>query len=86
MADPDQRLGDISRPPKATTSPFDSREQVAEQMKDLSLDVLPVIDVAGHLIGVIRHTALVKTLREETSLDIQRMVGVSKDERALSSP
>ncbi len=86
IADPEARLSDISKPPKAMTSPFDSREQVAEQMKDLSLEVLPVIDVSGHLIGVIRHTALVKTLQEETSLDIQRMVGVSKDERALSTP
>jgi magnesium transporter len=86
MADPDGLLSDIARPPDATTSPFDSREHVAEQMKDLSLDLLPVIDVSGHLIGVIRHKALVKTLREATSLDIQRMVGVSKDERALSSP
>lgn len=86
MADPDELLGTISRPPRATTSPFDSHEFVAEQLKDLSLEVLPVVDVNGRMIGVIRHAALLKTLREETSADMQTMVGVSKDERALSSP
>jgi magnesium transporter len=85
MADPEELLSAISSPPRATTSPFESRELVAEQMKELSLDSLPVVDVNGQLIGVIRHTALVKTLREETSLDIQTMVGVGKDERALST-
>jgi magnesium transporter len=86
VAEPDKLLVEIARPPLATVSPFDSREEVAERMRELSLDLLPVVDVNGRLMGIIRHTALVRTLREETSLDIQRMVGVSKDERALSSP
>lgn len=86
VAEPGNLLAEIAHPTLATVSPFDSREEVAEKMRELSLDMLPVVDVSGHLMGVIRHTALVKTLREETSLDIQRMVGVSKDERALSSP
>jgi magnesium transporter len=34
---------------------------------------------------VIRQSALVSAVQEEASLDIQTMVGVSKDERALSS-
>ncbi len=86
VADPDDVLSTLSRPPRATTSPFESRDHVAEQLKDLSLEVLPVVDVNGRLIGVIRHAELLKTLREETSADIQTMVGVSKEERALSPP
>ncbi len=86
MAEPDQRLSAIARPPRATISPFDSREHVAEQLKDLNLDVLPVVDVNGRVIGVIRYAALLQTLRETTSVDIQKMVGVGKEERALSSP
>lgn len=86
VAEPDDVLSTLSRPPRATTSPFESRDRVAEQLKDLSLEVLPVLDVNGRLIGVIRHAELLKTLREETSADIQTMVGVSKEERALSPP
>ncbi|HEY5622316.1 MAG TPA: magnesium transporter [Gammaproteobacteria bacterium] len=86
MAVPEQQLREIAQPPRATTSPFESREQVAEQLKSLNLDVLPVVDVNGYAIGVIRHAALLQTLSEETSADIQKMVGVSREERALSSP
>jgi len=46
---------------------------------------LPVINQAGRLVGVIRQAALVSAIEEETSIDIQRMVGVSGDERATSS-
>jgi magnesium transporter len=48
------------------------------------LDVLPVLDVHGRLIGAIRHDALLKTLEEAVSVDIQMMVGAGREERALS--
>jgi magnesium transporter len=86
MAEHEQLLSELARPPKATVSPFDSRDHVAERLKTLNLEVLPVLDVNGRLIGVIRHAALLKTLSEETSADIQTMVGVGKEERALSTP
>ena len=47
---------------------------------------LPVVNIDGHFIGVIRQSALVAAIEQETSVDIQTMVGVSRDERALSSP
>ena len=86
IADPLDFLTDIARPPSATVSPFDDREQVAEQLKDFHLDVLPVIDIHGRLIGAIRHDALLKTLEEAASVDIQMMVGAGREERALSPP
>ncbi len=86
MADPEMPLGTIAKAPPAITSPFDSREEVAEKLRDLNIEMLPVVDVNGRLIGVIRYAALLRTLREETSADIQTMVGVGKEERALSSP
>ena len=36
------------------------------------------------MLGVIRHSALLDAMKVQTSVDIQTMVGVSKDERALS--
>jgi magnesium transporter len=51
----------------------------------LGLPSLPVVDVEGRLIGVIRHEALITAAQEEASADIQTMVGVSKEERALSN-
>jgi magnesium transporter len=86
IADPTDLLNEIARPPSATTSPFDDREHVAEQLRDFHLDVLPVIDIHGRLIGAIRHDALLKTLEEAASVDIQMMVGAGREERALSAP
>jgi magnesium transporter len=43
-----------------------------------------VVDFTGRLVGVIRHDALIRAIEEEASLDVQTMVGVSKEERALS--
>ncbi len=84
LADPQLSLSSLVRRAPSTVSPFDSREDVAEQMKQFNLELLPVIDVNQRLLGVIRHAALIKVLQEETANDIQTMVGVSKDERALS--
>ena len=84
IAEPLDYLTDIARPPSATASPFDDREHVTEQLKNFHLDVLPVLDVHGRLIGAIRHDALLKTLEEAVSVDIQMMVGAGREERALS--
>lgn len=86
IAGPDELLRDISRPAQAAVSPLDDREEVAERLKRFQLDALPVVDIHGRLMGVIRHGALLKTLQETTSADIQMMVGVGREERALSRP
>ncbi|HEX7080688.1 MAG TPA: magnesium transporter [Gammaproteobacteria bacterium] len=85
IADPDEQLGDIAHP-AAAVSPFDDREEVAERLKQYQLDALPVVDPHDRLIGVIHHGALLKTLQETTSADIQMMVGAGREERALSRP
>ncbi len=86
IAEPLDLLGEIARPPSTTVSPFDDREEVAQRLRDFHLDVLPVVDIHGRLIGAIRHDALLKTLEEAASVDIQMMVGAGRDERALSQP
>lgn len=77
-------LDRLATPVRACVSPFDKREEVADRIKQFALEVLPVVDVNNHLLGVIRHEALLKTLQEDAAADLQTMVGVSKDERALS--
>lgn len=86
IAEPAELLKEIARPASAAVSPFDDREEVAQKLRDFQLDVLPVIDIHGRLIGAIRHEALLKTLEEAASVDIQMMVGAGREERALSEP
>jgi len=86
IAEPADMLKEIARPASAAVSPFDDSEEVAQKLRDFQLDVLPVIDIHGRLIGAIRHDALLKTLEEAASVDIQMMVGAGREERALSAP
>jgi magnesium transporter len=77
-------IGSIASPVVSAVLPVASREEVVEQLEKYKLADLPVVDVNGKLAGVIRYNALVNAVREETSADILTMVGVSKNERALS--
>jgi magnesium transporter len=86
IAEPGDLLDEIARPPSAAVSPFDDREEVAQKLRDFHLDMMPVIDIHGRLVGAIRHEALLKTLEEAASVDIQMMVGAGREERALSEP
>lgn len=78
-------ISSIKRPVVSAVLPVASREEVVEQLEKFKLAELPVVDVNGRLAGVIRYDALVNAVREETSADILTMVGVSKNERALSN-
>ena len=81
---PETRLSEISRPIVDVVSPLDPREDVVRKFEEHDMEELPVIDVDGRILGLIRHSALVVALKTQSTLDIQTMVGVSKDERALS--
>ncbi len=84
-ARPGMPLQELMRPLVATIDPMSPREDVVEKLERHKLSRLPVVDMDGRLMGVIQYDALVTAVQEEASLDIQTMVGASKDERALSS-
>jgi len=84
IADPKQTLGAIAKPLLAVVSPVSTRDEVVELLDRHKLASLPVVDLDRRLIGVIHHEGLVAALAQEASLDIQMMVGASRDERALS--
>jgi len=77
-------VSSIAKPVTAAVLPVASREEVVEELEKYKLSDLPVVDVNGKLTGVIRYSALVNAVREETSADLLTMVGVSINERALS--
>lgn len=79
-------LADITRGVIAHVTDLAPREEVVETLQAHPISVLPVVNVAGRLVGIIRQAELVAAVEEETSLDIQTMVGASPDERALSAP
>jgi magnesium transporter len=86
LADRSAPLADITRGVVAVVGDLDPREEVVETLQSHPINALPVINVSGRFIGVIRQAELMAAVEEESSLDIQTMVGASADERALSSP
>jgi magnesium transporter len=79
-------LADITLGVVAVVGDLDPREDVVQTLQTQPITALPVINTSGRFIGVIRQAELVAAVEEETSLDIQTMVGASPDERALSTP
>jgi magnesium transporter len=83
-AEPETRLDSLTQPPGAFVLPVASREEVVELFAERPLSSLPVLDVDGRLLGVVRHAAVVAAAEAEATADIQTMVGASAEERALS--
>lgn len=85
LAEPDELLSRISRRIVDAVQVTAPRDEVVEKMQQEDVTDLPVINFDGHLLGVIRQARLATAVQQETTLDIQTMVGASRDERALSS-
>ena len=84
LAEHDKPLSTIERPNPVYVDALASREELVEAAEKQKMTDLPVVDIDKRLIGIIRYHVLVGAALEESSADMQTMVGVSKDERALS--
>lgn len=84
LAQPGEVLHALARPVAVAVSALEPRDEVADRLEQTRMEELPVLDVNGGLLGVIRSEVLLETLQSETSADIQTMVGASREERALS--
>jgi magnesium transporter len=77
-------LATLAKPVPVFVEATATREEVVDQLESHRVTDLPVVDLNGRLIGVIRYDALMEAVRKESSLDLLTMVGASRDERALS--
>lgn len=84
-AEPEQTLEELSNSVTEFVSALDLKEDVAEKLQKSSIDILPVVDIHHHLLGVISGANAIEVLKEDFAADLQSMVGVSRDEQALSS-
>ncbi|HEX6273238.1 MAG TPA: magnesium transporter [Polyangiaceae bacterium] len=60
------------------------RDEVVELLRAHPSSVLPVVDLEGRVLGVLRQEELVEAARQAATDDFQQMVGAGKEERALS--
>lgn len=83
-AEPSNRLEEHRLPQTVSIQATAPREEVIELLEKSKVSSIPVVDFHGLVLGVIRQAALIAAVETEASADVQTMVGVSKDERALS--
>lgn len=86
LASPNQTLLEIESPVSEIVRPIDPLDDVSRAFEGGRIFDLAVVDIDGVFLGVISHDELVRTIQKDASVDLQTMVGASKDERALSSP
>ena len=84
LADPASTLAELVQPAPAFVTETTTKEEVVNQLETQHVTDLPVVDISGRLVGIIRYETLIEAVRDDSSADIQSMVGASRDERALS--
>lgn len=84
LMSPTERLQSIMRRDVPSIHPMENREQIVKLFGEQRLLTIPVVDLDGRLLGIIRNRDIFKAGQEEATADLQTMVGASKDERALS--
>ena len=85
LAEPETPLGELARPVTVSVRPVDPLDEITEAFERHRVLDLPVVDLDGVLLGVVTHDELAHTIQADATVDIQTMVGASKEERALSS-
>ena len=86
VATSEQRLEELEEPLEVVLRPVALLEEVTAAFENNRVLDIPVIDIDGIFLGAVTHDVLARTVQQDSSVDIQTMVGASKDERALSTP
>lgn len=82
--DDEQILSDVMASSPAAVNDMAPRDEVVEVAERYKLSSLPVVNAEGVLVGVVRYTDLITLVHEEAIEGMQKMVGVSPNENALS--
>ena len=82
VAPPRTRVEEIMDIDVISVEAYDDQEVAARLMARYDLVALPVLDAAGHMLGVITHDDLVEVLEEEATEDIFRLGGVPEEHPA----
>ncbi|MGO8992458.1 MAG: magnesium transporter [Polyangiaceae bacterium] len=76
LASPSQKLWEILRTKIISVTPETDQEEVARRMAKYDLNVMPVIDGGGVLLGVITIDDVIDVLTQEQTEDVQRLGAV----------
>lgn len=85
-ADSTLHVADILQPAAVRAHALTSREEIVDLFTRHRLPLMPVTDLDGRLLGIIQQSTVIQAAQVEAAADLQAMVGVNRDERALSTP
>jgi magnesium transporter len=86
LASGDEPISGFIQPVSEMVPAFANREELVDLLERSRHDSVPVVDTDGRLLGVVRYRSLFRAIEDVASADVQKMVGVSPEERALSVP
>lgn len=86
LADPETPMAELLHPVGAVAQLTSNETDLVEQFDRYRVDSIPVVDLEQRLLGVVRYTNLFEAAEEAATASMQRMVGASAEERALSPP
>ncbi|MFN2349330.1 MAG: magnesium transporter [Thioalkalivibrio sp.] len=86
LAAPEQALSTLAAPVHEAVGTQTNREELVDLLDRSRQDSVPVVDADGRLMGVVRYRSLFHAIEDVATADLQKMVGVSPEERALSTP
>ena len=86
LADEGAHLSELASGLPVHVTAVASREEIIQTFETHRIGSLPVVDIDGRLIGVLRQRELMQVAQERATASAVTMVGASDQERALSSP
>lgn len=86
LAAPNEPVTAFMHPVPEVVTPQAGREELVALLERSRRDSLPVVSHDGRLLGVVRYRSLFHVIEDVATADLQKMVGVSPEERALSHP
>ncbi|NNL65354.1 MAG: magnesium transporter [Myxococcales bacterium] len=86
LADPSAQLGSLVTGAPVSVPDIASRAEIVNTFETHRVGSLPVVDLDGRLLGVLRQRELIQAAQERATASAVTMVGASEQERALSSP
>lgn len=84
LAEPQAKIEPLVRREVLTIPETMPGKEVVALMRSRRFLALPVVGLDGQLLGVVKHNEALETGQLEAFEDLQKMVGVGSDERALS--
>jgi magnesium transporter len=84
LAAPGDPIEPMVRREVVTVPAMLQRDEITKLIQQRRFVALPVVDSEGYLLGAVKSEEILDALQQEAFGDLQKMVGVGQDERALS--